>query len=345
MKPLPTEASGQTLLLISPTFHGYYRSIAAGFEQAGYTVRTYCYDAYDTMAKKLRNKLALEMPEQVGINRQQERTRWDTQRALEVVRSTRADRIVLIKADTLGPEFWQELKDRNIPTLLWLYDDLSRHHFSLDFLRDFGPVISYAESQTQELIAAGVDAYYVPNAYDPRLCTQHPVEAIRPEIVFVGSRYPNRVKLLTHLVGQGIPVRAYGRQWSHHPMDRLRTWEYTRAAVPAERDISLPEAYRVQAQAAAALNIHGLQAGLTMRTFEVPGNGGLQLIDRPDVDQFYNPGEEILVFTTEDELTELCQRVLADPAWGEKIRRAGQRRSEAEHTFAHRARDIHRWWS
>ncbi|MDO4254200.1 MAG: glycosyltransferase [Kocuria sp.] len=349
MRPVhATDATGLKLLLISPTFHGYHLSIAAGFEQIGYTVQIYCYDSFDSVGMKMRNKFALELPEQLGMDRQAARVAWDTRRALEVLRSCAADRILLIKADTLGQQFWDELRAMNIPTMLWLYDDLSRHSFTLDFLKEFGPVISYAASETRRLTDAGVQAHYLPNAYDPRLCRTRPwygpSVTRRNEIVFVGSRYPNRVELLEHLVRSGVPVRAYGRQWSHHVVDRLRTWEFARPTIPAERDISLAQAYTVQAQAAAAINVHGVQAGLTMRTFEVPGNGGLQLIDRADVAEFYDPGEEVLVFSDLHDLEQLCERALADPSWGDAIRRAGQRRSIAEHTFAHRARRAQEWW-
>ena len=127
-------------------------------------------------------------------------------------------------------------------------------------------------------------------------------------------------------------------------MDRLRTWELTRPDLPAERDIPLEEAYAVQAAAAGAINIHGLQAGHAMRTFEVPGMGGLQLVDRADVAEFYVPDEEVLVFEDADHLIELGRRVVADPAWGARIREAGRRRSHAEHTFAHRAAMAQGWW-
>lgn len=334
---------GEKLLLISPAFHGYHHSIAAGFSQLGYNVQTYCYDSFSTPAMKLRNKALLELPSQLGFCRKQARTAWDTERAIKVLRAARPERVLLIKADTLGDDFWTELASMKVPVMLWLYDDLARHDHTMDFLRGVGPVISYAKQETELLAGHGVDAHYLPNGYDPALV--EPVKSIRDEVVFVGSRYPNRVDLLEYLHGRGVPVRAYGRQWSHHPVDRLRTWEWARPPVPSHRDISLRQAYAVQAQAAAAINVHGLQAGLTMRTFEVPGNGGLQLVDREDVAEFYEPGTEVLTFSSKEELAQLCQRLLAEPRWGAQIRAAGQRRSLAQHTFAHRARTAQEWWS
>ncbi len=337
-----SEPRGQRLLIISPAFHGYCHSIARGFRALGYETAVHRYDAFDTVGAKLRNKLRYELPERFGAD-SRERAEADlTRRAVQVLREHRPDRLLVIKADALGQAFWEEVRAQGVPHLLWLYDDLTRHRYDLDFLRQLPGVISYARSEADMLSEAGVSAAYVPNGFDPELAPSQ--TRTQEEIVFVGSRYPNRVQLLEHLSGHGVPVRAYGRGWSHHPVDRLRTWEWARPDLPAERDIPLAQAYAVQARAAAALNVHGLQEGLAMRTFEVPGMNGIQLIDRPDVEEFYDPGTEVLIYRSPEELLELSRRVLADRPWSERIRAAGRARTLAEHTFAHRAQEVQKLW-
>lgn len=331
------------LLLISPSFHGYHESIGRAFSDAGYNVAIHRYDAFDGVRAKLRNKLVHELPAKVGLDGSASAERWLTERTLRVLRESRPDRLVVIKGDILGPSFWAEVDTLAVPRILWLYDDLSRHRFSMDFLRRIGPVASYSREDAARLHSEGVNAAFLPNAFDPHLAER--AGKRRDEVVFVGSKYPNRVALLSGLVKAGVPVRAYGRQWSHHPFDRLRTWELSRPDIPAERDIPLSEAYRVQAAAAAAINIHGLQSGLAMRTFEVPGMGGLQLVDRPDVGEFYEVGTESLVFSSLEELKEHSERALSDQRWAERIREAGRRRSLAEHTFAHRIAVLEELWA
>ncbi|MDO5633365.1 MAG: glycosyltransferase [Micrococcus sp.] len=343
--PAPRGASSgpvERLFLVSPSFHGYHRSIARAWAEQGFDVTVHCYDDYATVPMKLRNKALLELPQKLGLDRAAARQQWDTARAIEALRAVRPQRVLVIKGDSLGEEFWSEVTDLHVPLMLWLYDDLHRHSYSMPFLRKIGPVLSYAASEATLLCEQGVDAHYLPNGFDPTLAT--PSGQRSAELVFVGSRYDNRVDLLTALRTAGVPVRAYGRQWSHHPWDRIRTWELARPSVPAERDIPLKEAYAVQSAAAGAINIHGLQAGHAMRTFEVPGMGGLQLVDRADVAEFYDVGTEVLVFDDAEHLVELGRRVVADPAWGEAIRAAGRARSHAEHTFAHRARQAQEWW-
>ena len=334
--------TAEHILLVTPAFHGYYRSIADGFRQLDYTVTSYCYDLYSSATSKLRNKMMLELPQRVGISTHDARSRWDTQRAVQALRSARPDRVLVIKGDSLGEDFWSELDSMGVPVTLWLYDDLERHRYSFDFLSRLQPVLTYASSEAERLKDAGIDARYVPNAFDPQLA-QLPTRW-RHELVFVGAKYPNRTDILERLVRDGFPVRAYGRQWSRHPYDRLRTWELRRPKIPGERDIPLAEAYRIQGGGAGAINIHGLQAGLSMRTFEIPGMGGVQFIDRPDVAEFYDPGTEVLVYDSYDELRELAQRALTDVDWTRSIRQRARERSLAHHTFRHRAELVAGMW-
>lgn len=332
----------EKLLIISPAFHGYCHSIADGFRGLGYEVTVHRYDAFDTVKDKVRNKALYELPSKLGFDGQKAAEKAATSKALEVIEQVKPDKLIVIKADTLGDNFWQAVADRKVPYLLWLYDDLKRHRYTIEFLRSLPAVVSYARSEAESFAAEGINAHFVANGYDPKLAA-FPTTRV-PEIVFVGSRYENRESILLALKDAGLSVRAYGRGWSHHPFDRLRTWELKRPNLPAERDIPLHEAYRVQAAAAASLNVHGLQAGLAMRTFEVPGMNGLQLIDRPDVAEFYEIGKEVLLYQSTEELIELCQHIIADPRWSDSIRAAGLKRSQAEHTFFHRAQSMDALW-
>ncbi|MDQ0922273.1 spore maturation protein CgeB [Pseudarthrobacter sp. W1I19] len=332
----------QRLLLITPTFHGYYKSIARALEGVGYEVTSHCYDGFSKVRDKIRNKALFELPGRIGLDGTGRAEQWATARALQALEETRPHKLVVIKGDSLGVDFWAEVERRRLPRILWLYDDLARHRYDDDFLRSIGPVATYSRDEAAVLTSKGVTAAFLPNAFDPSLAS--PPAKRTPEIVFVGSRYPNRVALLEGLKRDGLPVRAYGRQWSRHAFDRLRTWEISRPDLPSERDIPLSQAYVVQAEAAAAINIHGLQAGLAMRTFEVPGMGGLQLIDRPDVAEFYEPGVEALVFGNPNELGELAARAIKDTLWAERLRTAGRKRTLAEHTFAHRMPILEALW-
>ena len=330
------------LLVIAPSFHGYGVAAARGFEATGATVEVFHYDEFATIPAKVRNKVQFELTDRLrpatagsGL------ASWATRRAAEKVRSTDATRVLVIRGDCLHSEFWEALAARSLPTVLWLYDELSHMRFEDDYLAAPRAIVSYSPPDVERLTAAGLSASHVADAFDS-FTEFEPVPS--ESIVFVGARYGSRERVMTALVAANIPVHAYGRDWSHHPTDRLRTWSFSRPDVPASRDIDRHSAYGIMGGALAALNIHEDQSGFTMRTFEIPGAGGLQFIDRPDIDVLYDPDTEVQVFTDTLELVELCNRARVDRPWRDRIAAAGRRRTLAEHTFVHRAREIDPLW-
>ena len=163
-------------------------------------------------------------------------------------------------------------------------------------------------------------------------------------VSFVGAPLPGRLRALTALADAGVPVRAWGRGWSDHPVDRARTWRLRSTGIPSARDVPAPKAHAIMRDSLATLNVHGDQDGFTMRTFEACGVGAVQLIDRKDVTEFYEPGRELLTFETPHELAEIAQRVRQHPDDFRAMRAAAQRRTLAEHTLTHRARRLEALW-
>ncbi|GGF51769.1 hypothetical protein GCM10011519_27230 [Marmoricola endophyticus] len=327
------------LLLVTPTFHGYGTSIADALRRRGHEVAEHRYDDVGPVRKKLR----YELPERLGRTSPEQLRAEITARTVARLRAERPEVVLVVKGDVLGEDFWGLLDERRLPRVLWLYDELARMAHPLDRLGQVGPVASYSPHDVARLDAAGVPARHLPLAHDPYVA--HGAVREREDVVFVGARYPRREELLLGLQAAGVAVTAYGRDWSRHPVDRLRTWGGARPALPTGRDLDRPAAYAAMAGARGALNVHGDQDGFTMRTFEACGVGGLQLIDRSDVGELYEPGEELLVFHDLEHLVELLTRARTDAAWAERVRRRGAARTLAEHTVDHRVAVLEELWS
>jgi spore maturation protein CgeB len=330
------------VLLVSPAFHGYWRSIASALERRGHEVATHVYDDFRGLRGKARNKLRYELPDRIGRDGAQ-RLRTDaTSAAVSAVGEHRPEAVVVVKGDVLDAAFWDMLDERRLARVVWLYDELRRVTYTDETLARVGPVASYSALDAQHLAARGLEARHLPLAYDATL-PRYPAGA-SPDVVFVGARYPQREQTLLALRAASVQVRAFGRQWSHHPLDRLRTWDLRRPDLPAGRDLRREAAYRTMADAAATLNIHGDQDGFTMRTFEACGVGAVQLVDRTDVEELYEPGRELATYSSPEELVELCRRAVDDERWAASLRENGRRRTLAEHTFDHRAAVLEELW-
>jgi spore maturation protein CgeB len=328
---------------VAPAFHGYGESIAGALRRAGHDVRLCAYDLSATIAAKVRTKVMHELPSRLGSEAGNERRRADmTAGAVAAVRSARPDVIITVKGDAFAPDYWHAVDASGARQLLWLYDELARMRFDEDVLNSRPSIVSYSPHDVAGLSRRGLRAAHVLDAFDHTI-------AFTPdrsdEVVFVGARYPERTRILEGLHQRGVRVRAYGRDWSHHPFDRLRTWEVRRPDVPSGRDVTRGEAYGITSGAVGAINSHTDQDGFTMRTYELPGTGSLQLIDRPDIDQLYEPGREVLVFRDLEELTEHCRRAQRDRHWARSIAEAGRTRTLAHHTFDHRVPDLEAAWA
>jgi len=326
-----------TLALVSPKFHGYWLSLARACERRGLTVHPHIYDDHRLPRRVLR-KLTHDTAAKAGLSRPFDRLQ--TRIAISALRRIRPDVVVIIKGDTLGPEFWEEVTSYR-HRALWLYDELRRTQHTAESLAAASAVASYSLSDVATLKSSGINAIHLPLAFDLST-TFTPIKT--GGVTFIGARYPKREQLLLDLNARGVEIRAYGRDWSDNVIDRVRTLRVKTVGVPNGRDLDRVHAYGVMAGAIATLNIHGDQDGFTMRTFEAAGVGAVQLIDRPDVRELYEPDTEIAVFNSTEEAIELARRALRDRAWAERIRAGGRKRTLAEHTFDHRVAELEKLW-
>lgn len=331
--------TSRRILLVSPAFHGYWRSISTAFQSQGHEVVIHCYDEPRNFKEKVENKLLHDLPEKL---------RWSTaaaamtRKAIQALRDARPDVVIVVKGDQLESEWWTEVARSGAARVTWLYDELRRMRYSQELLTQVGPIASYSPLDTVALDGWGVPAVHLPLAYDHRVVVLPEPQAA---ITFVGARYPSRESVLQDLQRGGVPVKAYGRTWSRHLIDVARTRQFKDSGIAAGPDLPREGAYGVMAGSPATLNLHGDQDGFTMRTFEAPGVGALQLVDRAEVDQFFEVGTETLAFSSKEELTELSRRALTDTSWAKSIRLAGRRRALAEHTFDHRVKVLEGMWA
>lgn len=327
------------VLLVSPAFHGYWEAVRDALEVRGHTVVVHRYDGSANIVERVQNKIVHETRDTAPARAAQ---RAICDRAIAALRDAEPDVLLVIKADLLRERWWQAVADAGVPSVLWLYDELARMDYSLDTLRELGPIVSYSPHDVEALNAAGITATHMPDGYDSLApFTPRPT----PAATLVGARYAGRERLMRALADAGIPVKAYGREWSRRAWDIVRTRRFASPGIPTGADLPRTEYYGVMAGSLAALNVHGDDHdGFTMRTFEAPGVGGLQLVDRPDVDQYYDVGTETLVFTTPEELVDQVSRARREPQWADAVRAAGRARTLAEHTLVHRMATVEALW-
>ena len=129
-------------------------------------------------------------------------------------------------------------------------------------------------------------------------------------VLFFGNNYGYREKIINYLVARNIPLQLYGEGWGSMflPYDKL--WE----KIP---QVSLNLGISSVGYTRTVFSLKG-------RDFEVPGAGGLYLVNRSaELLEIYQPNNDILSYKNLEECYSKCADVLANPAAYELIRLNG----------------------
>jgi spore maturation protein CgeB len=204
---------------------------------------------------------------------------------------------------------------------------LLSEHWDAVFLKDKNAVAKFRR--------VGIRADLLHEAMNP--VWHRPIcERENDSIAIVGNFYGYRQFLTLRLTEAGVPVMLHG--------GRLPRWVAPEiAARHSGRFLVRDEKSRIFGAALACLNSTSLSEGdsLNCRAFEIAGAGGLQLLEyRPAVEDCFEPGEELLVFDTFDELLGLVAWARENPKGARAVRQAGARRALAHHTYEHRLQHI-----
>jgi spore maturation protein CgeB len=80
---------------------------------------------------------------------------------------------------------------------------------------------------------------------------------------------------------------------------------------------------------------------LRLREFEAPMSGALYLTeDQPELAEYFEPGQEVLTYTSREDLLDKTRYYLAHQEQAERIRRAGHDRARRDHTWQHRFAEL-----
>jgi spore maturation protein CgeB len=187
----------------------------------------------------------------------------------------------------------------------------------------------------RKLRRAGLNGHLLHEAHNPSW--HRPIASVANDrVVVAGNLYGHRQFLLRRLLERGVRVELYGP-----PAPR---WvDPIVASIHTNRYVVRDDKSRAFSEGLACLNSMSEREGnsLNCRAFEIAGAGGLQIMEyRPMIEACFEPGKELLVFDSLPELLEHIERARRAPVEVQKIREAGARRAQAEHTYRHRLATI-----
>lgn len=247
------------------------------------------------------------------------------------LRRRKPDLVLSYKAAELGPEVIEALKPVSGARWVNWFPD-SPHQLAISLVNGaaYDRCFLFDTFMVDRHKALGRPAEFLALGYDPAVFRPLIGAGDPAPIVFVGSPEVHRDRALGAVADLGLAL--YGPDRPNGPLfgdDLVRA--YGRALV--------------------ALNVHQFFAedpslarygtGANQRVFELAGTGRVQLCDaKADIARSFVPDREIVLFRSTDELRERAIELLANPAIRDRIGQAALERALAEHTWAHRLREL-----
>jgi spore maturation protein CgeB len=272
---------------------------------------------------------------------------------VDVAQSVRPALIFAVKASFVHPETVQHIRksvgvpfvnhypDHPYIGVRWDPREASALRRDLiEVLRQYSIVFMWERSLVERLRRDGVEAKYLTFAVDPELFRpQSGSEGLhcetcgrRHEVVFVGTRTRARQQEINRIVRHEVAIWGNG-------------WTGRRGSTPGQRihaAVYAPAVAKTYGAAAVSLNVLNAEnlGGPNMRTFEVPGSGGVMLARYSDAQaEFFPENEAAAYYRSPEELDAKIDWLLGDAALRERIRRNAVRLA-ASQTYDHRAAEV-----
>ena len=171
-----------------------------------------------------------------------------------------------------------------------------------------------------------------PDFFRPHEFTGDERQSFAADVSFFGSSYPDRNRFFERLADLGTEVRLWGKEWDSSP--RL-------AHLAVNRRVDTVHKSRIYGASTINLDLHaGHQQinGISSRVFEVLCCGGFVLTEyRKDLDEFFDIGREIDVFSSPEEAKEKIDHYLSHPEKRQRMARLGRDKVISELTITHAA--------
>ncbi len=183
------------------------------------------------------------------------------------------------------------------------------------------------------------------------------------DVTFIGQVHSRRRKIINRLRRSGINAECWGNGWENGRLPQEEMIKlYSRSKINLNFTQASPawnwkpiikvllsrradDSVRVNFPGEMFQNLIVLadkkRLQIKGRNFEIPGSGGFLMTQYADnIEKYFVPEEEIVVFSDCNELIEKIRYFLIHDREREKIRSAGYERAQRDHTFEKRFLDI-----
>jgi hypothetical protein len=211
------------------------------------------------------------------------------------------------------------------------------------FYRSYDHIFSAHPGQVEHFKTKGVSSSWLPLAFD---LNQRDFfdETGWPEktrdVTFVGTfgRHQRNTGPLLKAISKEIPSLQIFTISNQNKLKRFGLTKFYKGKAWGL------EMYKILAESKIVINRHGAVAGgfsVNFRMFEATGMGALLVTEKgKNTSDLFEPGKEILTYTSVDDAVQVIKSALADFESHQSIAFAGQHRTLTEHTYEKRSKEI-----
>lgn len=285
-----------------------------------------------------------------------------SQKALsKLIEEFQPDVLFVLRGDEVDLEELKTLRDRfGFKIWQWIYDPLAKAPGTLDLAEMSDRVFHYSAAETLSFKErfSGKNIEFLPGAFDDRFHGFSPETGSQTpthDIFFCGALAPplyrNRLETLESIsrADSGLGITAYYKPSTFNIMQNRRFTNMLRRDYPSLygnwklRGLSRRQLVTEYHRSIAALNLHDLNmpgVGLSWRTFEILGSGGIMITDRhPELETCFGGQLPFEVFDAPEDIITIALGLKADPDRCSAIRKMVKRVSSL-HSYYHRMRTI-----
>jgi spore maturation protein CgeB len=213
----------------------------------------------------------------------------------------------------------------------------------LSFYKSYDHIFSAHPGQVEHFRKAGVSSSWLPLAFDNtqrKAFDQTGWPERTRDVTFVGTfgRHQRNTGPLLKAISKEIPNLQIFTLSKLKQLKRFGLVSFFRGRAWG------PEMYKILAESKIVINRHGPVAdgfSVNFRMFEATGMGALLVTELgKNTTDLFEPGKEVLTYTSVSDAVQVLKSALTDFDEYKLVAAAGQRRTQADHTYEQRAVEI-----
>ena len=322
------------LLITFDWYGGLDKYVKTALETCGEEVVVYNYER--AQLSTLRHRILNRLKKMIRLNKIHDHN------IICLAKETRPDLIVIIKGATISADTYYNIKhELKIPFVVWWVDNplaYAQSYPDIMVQLELADIVyCFDEYYIGLLKELGFDnLQYLPNAgeptyYRPESINNKIKEKYGSTISFIGTAYPDRVKLLKEL-GQ-YDLKVWGVGWGKS----LLNIHCHDGVLNAEEVNLIFNASQIN------INLHHYQciSSPNQRIFDIALSGGFQLAPRKSgIMDIFEEDKEMAYFSSLNELKEKINKYIVDTAAAKMMAKAARAKVLSAHTYQSRMKEL-----